>query len=172
MGFHLLRLLYLYGSREFAMYMQGEYISPELTGWQRTTERLVEFSWETRSKSNCSTKKSRLISATSTPAESWMTSRRAYYLLRTIARWTNSASDEKWKKRIGGERRLERKRAKRKWKEKAGKRKKGRRQRVKKKKQKRTLDIALLDADLFYFVFLQIPRIHGAKFQLLRQKHT
>lgn len=39
-----------------------------------------------------------------------------------------------------------------------------------KKERKRALDnvvVALLDADLFYFVFLQIPRIHAAKFQLL-----
>lgn len=37
------------------MYIQAEYISPELsyTGWQRVTERLAEFSWEARSKSNC-----------------------------------------------------------------------------------------------------------------------
>jgi len=61
MGFHLPRLLHLYGIREFAaVYMQGEYISPELarTGWQRATE----FSWEARSKSNCPTvRRSRVL---------------------------------------------------------------------------------------------------------------
>lgn len=46
------------------MYMQAEYISPELphTGWQRATERLAEFSWEARSKSNCPTvRRSRVL---------------------------------------------------------------------------------------------------------------
>lgn len=41
---------------------------------------------------------------------------------------------------------------------------------MEKKEQRRALDVvvvALIDADLFYFVFLQIPRIHAAKFQLL-----
>lgn len=46
MGFHLLRLLYLRGSHEYAMYVQDEYISPKFlhTDGQRATKRLAEFS--------------------------------------------------------------------------------------------------------------------------------
>lgn len=38
------------------------YLLSSLTGWQRATERLAEFSWEARSKSNCSTvRRSRVL---------------------------------------------------------------------------------------------------------------
>lgn len=149
--------------------------SPELpyTGWQRATERLAEFSWEARSKSNCPTvRRSRVL-----------------FLLQARPRKVGRPQEEliiRYEPSRGervvtkNERESEvketgkRKRVERKWKEKVGGRR-GEGKGVGKKEWKRALDIvvvALLVADLFYFVFLQISRIHAAKFQLLRQKYT
>lgn len=173
MGFHLLRLLYLHGSREFAaVYMQDEYVSPELprTGWQRATERLAEFSWEARSKSNCSTvRRSRVLFLLQ--ARPRKVGAREELIIRYEPSWgervvsvtKNETRRESEVKETGKKKRTERN-------------EKGEEgEEVERKEWKRALDIvvvALLDADLFYFVFLQIPRIHAAKFQLLRQKRT
>lgn len=155
------------------MYMQDEYISPELahTGWQRATERLVEFSWEARSKSNCPTvRRSRVLfllqarpRKVGRPREELIIRYEPSRGERVVSVTKNERRRESEVKETGKET------AERKWKEKAEKRKKER-QWAEKKEQKRALDnvvVALLDADLFYFVFLQIPRIHAVKFQLL-----
>lgn len=169
MGFHLPRLLHLYRVVA-AMYTQDEYISPELahTGWQRATERLAEFSWEARSKSNCPTvRRSRVLfllqarpRKVGRPREELIIRYEASRGERVVPVTKNERRRESEVKETGKETGLKEN----------GRRRRKRGGRMEKKEQKRALDVvvvALLDADLFYFVFLQIPRIHAAKFQLL-----
>ena len=93
--------------------------------------------------------------------------RRAYYPLPTIARWTSSAGDEKWKtKRIGGERDWKGNKLKENARKDGKRRGKGARGR-KRKSGRGSRQCCRHPSRRRSILFLQIPRIHAAKFQLL-----
>lgn len=154
MGFHLLRLLYLYDSR-VRSYVHARRIhiawAPSQAGKEPRRD-----SWNSRGRLEVKAialRRSRVLFLLQACPRKVGRPREELIIRYEPSGWTSSASDEKWKtKRMRGERDWKgnglKENEKRRW-------KRGRRQRVEKKEQKRIL--TLLDADLFYFVSPNSP---------------